>query len=188
MLAADVKDARSGSELVKIDKSNIMQLKLLNASILPIHYTPKFYQYVLQNPNCSRLAMWCGKYVGMVCCKVDSNILYIMTLGCLVLYRRKKIGTKLLNFVLDLSKAEKCSAVQLHVQSSNSDAVEFYEKFGFCVKDNIDNYYRYLKPTSALLLERLIVPSNSEQQVIVSSEDGGIDPTEEKLVELSSDK
>ena len=162
-----VKETVPGLELVKIDKSNIKQLKLLNASILPIHYTNKFYQSVLQNSDCCRLALWNGKYVGMVCCKVDSSILYIMTLGCLVLYRRKKIGTALLNFVLERTEGEKCGAVQLHVHSSNTDAVLFYEKFGFSVKQTVENYYRYLNPTSAILLERVMAPS--EQPAVTFS-------------------
>ena len=159
MLAAEV----PGLQLVRIDKSNLKNLRLLNASILPIHYTAKFYQNVLQNPDLSRLALWNEKYVGMVCCKIDSDVLYIMTLGCLVLYRRKKIGTSLLNFVLELSRAENCRAIHLHVHSSNDEAVQFYEKFGFSVKETIENYYRYLKPTTGLFLERSMISDCDEK-------------------------
>ena len=79
-----------------------------------------------------------------------------MTLGCAVLYRRRGVGSALLRFSLELAKSNKCVSVKLHVHSSNSDAVAFYEKFGFTVKGEIGGYYRYLDPSTALLLERRI--------------------------------
>ncbi|KAL5251995.1 hypothetical protein ACHWQZ_G014962 [Mnemiopsis leidyi] len=160
MLSAEL----PGLRLVKIDKSNVKNLRLLNASILPIHYSTKFYQTVLQNPDLSRLALWNEKYVGMVCCKIENGVLYIMTLGCLVMYRRKKIGTSLLNFVLELSRSENCCSIQLHVHSSNDEAVQFYEKFGFRVKETLENYYRYLKPTTGLFLERSMLLDCDEKE------------------------
>ena len=86
----------------------------------------------------------------------NSTSLYIMTLGCNVLYRRRGIGSALLQYALNLATEECFTKVKLHVQSTNSDAVDFYRKFGFRVVKEIEGYYRYLKPSGALLLEKCL--------------------------------
>ena len=45
--------------------------------------------------------------------------------------------------------------VYLHVQTSNTAALEFYSKFGFSQAAIIPDYYRKITPTDAVLLEKL---------------------------------
>ncbi|KAM0791583.1 hypothetical protein ACM66B_006027 [Microbotryomycetes sp. NB124-2] len=47
-------------------------------------------------------------------------------------------------------------SIYLHVQTSNEDARQFWEKHGFEVKDTIKNYYRKIEPRDAWVLERAI--------------------------------
>ena len=154
MLRAD--HAPLSIALQPLDKTNVTQLKLLNASLLPIHYTERFYRAVLQRPSHSRLAFANGKHVGMICCreerKGEEHVLYIMTLGCLVMFRRRGVGSALVRFVVELAREVGAARIQLHVHSINEDAVMFYQRFGFVVREELPGYYRYLTPPSAVLL------------------------------------
>ena len=135
--------------------SNIAQLKVLNSSILPVFYNEKFYQNVLKTPDLSRLVSNNGKYIGMVCCKVEGGKMYILTLGCLAVCRRRGIGSQLLEFALEQAKLRSLP-IELHVQITNEDAVNFYERFGFKIVKKVENYHRYLNPRDAYILERLV--------------------------------
>ena len=49
----------------------------------------------------------------------------------------------------------------LHVQSNNSDAMQFYAKRKFDIGETVSNYYRRLSPPDAVVLRRALVPSPS---------------------------
>ena len=46
--------------------------------------------------------------------------------------------------------------VFLHVQTSNSEALRFYEQFGFAVTGNIPNYYKRLQPPDCFIVANQI--------------------------------
>ena len=79
-------------ELGGITQHNIKILKRLNQMIFPVNYNEKFYKYVLKAGELAKLAYYNEMIVGAVCCRVEENSdnknLYIMTLGCLAMYRR----------------------------------------------------------------------------------------------------
>jgi ribosomal protein S18 acetylase RimI-like enzyme len=96
--------------------------------------------------------------------------LYIMTLGLLPAYRNRAVGSSLLQSVLDVLSVRSCDgtpasrttsevyasveAVYLHVQTSNSDALSFYKKHGFEIKEEIKNYYKHTMPPDCFVLEK----------------------------------
>ena len=99
--------------------------------------------------------------VGAVCCRVDATDqncrrLYIMTLGCLALYRRLGIGSKMVEHVLDYVKTKDNTfdSIFLHVQVNNQDAIEFYKKFGFEIVETRKNYYKRIEPPDAHVLSK----------------------------------
>ena len=56
----------------------------------------------------------------------------------------------MLEAVLKLAEADAgVHEVYLHVQTSNNDALNFYKRFGFEVKDKILNYYKRIDPPGA---------------------------------------
>merc|ERR1712098_975591 len=102
----------------------------------PVSYNDKFYKDVLEAGELAKLAYYNDVVVGGVCCRIDMTEgikkLYIMTLGCLAPYRRKGIGSKMLEHVLSyVEKDSNFNSVFLHVQINNDGALEFYKKFGF---------------------------------------------------------
>ena len=41
-----------------------------------------------------------------------------------------------------------------HVQVSNDDALEFYQKFGFSIVDTKEQYYKRIDPPHAFILQK----------------------------------
>ena len=91
------------------------------------------------------------------------NRIYIMTLGVLAAYRGHKIGTKLVQSVLDYYESQKeddkllaqVDEIMLHVQTSNTDAVKFYcDKFGFEKGALVENYYKRIDPPHCYILSK----------------------------------
>ena len=87
-----------------------------------------------------------------------------MNLGVLTAYRGQRIGTKLVQSVIDKfeetkdEKDGKFSAVDeivLHVQISNEDAIRFYvEGFGFEKGEVVMNYYKKIDPPHCYILRK----------------------------------
>ncbi|EFA77342.1 hypothetical protein PPL_12553 [Heterostelium album PN500] len=136
-------------DLGDLTDKNIGQLKLLNSSVLPVSYDEKFYNKLLQpNGFITKLAYFNDIVVGAVSCRIDQagneQSLYIMTFCVLAKYRSLGIGKKLLEFVEQTCK-NTYSKITLHVQI-NSEAIEFYKKYGFTIDSTISNYYRDIEP------------------------------------------
>jgi ribosomal protein S18 acetylase RimI-like enzyme len=115
--------------------------------------------------------------VGAICCRVESmpngrERVYIMTLGVLEAYRKNKLGTHeighafmsisckrsigaaLLKSALDYCDEEGMDSIYLHVQTSNADALRFYERFGFEITHTIYNYYKNIVPPDCYILAK----------------------------------
>ena len=72
----------------------------------------------------------------------DYRCVYIMTIGVLDEYRKMKIGTNLLNKIIDISLTDNlCVGVYLDVVYYNHIAIKFYEKNNFKKVSTIRNYY-----------------------------------------------
>ncbi|ESP02179.1 hypothetical protein LOTGIDRAFT_212711 [Lottia gigantea] len=150
---------RGRIELGDITQHNIKQLKRLNQVVFPVTYNDKFYKDVLEVGELAKLVYYNDIVVGAVCCRIDNNDnqrrLYIMTLGCLASYRRLHIGTVMVEHVLDIcAKDGNYDNVFLHVQVNNEGAIKFYEKFGFEIVEEKQNYYKRIEPADAYVLQK----------------------------------
>ena len=56
-------------------------------------------------------------------------------------FRKKGIGTKLLEIAIDCAMAKDSSFITLEVRKSNEEAISIYDKFGFDVKGIRKNFY-----------------------------------------------
>ncbi|KAH7426976.1 hypothetical protein KP509_10G024900 [Ceratopteris richardii] len=64
-------------------------------------------------------------------------------------------GSKLMKFIMELAEDDgEILDVYLHVQVNNEEALQFYQKFGFEVRDLIRNYYRRIDPPDCFLLSK----------------------------------
>uniref|UniRef100_A0A1A9X4Z7 N-terminal methionine N(alpha)-acetyltransferase NatE n=1 Tax=Glossina brevipalpis TaxID=37001 RepID=A0A1A9X4Z7_9MUSC len=157
--------SRSLIELGEVTPHNIKLLKKLNTVIFPITYGDKFYVDALHAGDLVKLAYYNDIVVGAVCCRVDTTEnkrrLYIMTMGCLLPYRRLGIGTAMFLHVLNyVGKDGDFDSIFLHVQVNNDGALKFYKKFGFEIVGTQKDYYKDIESTDAFILEKTVARGN----------------------------
>ncbi|MCO5591714.1 hypothetical protein L7F22_045705 [Adiantum nelumboides] len=159
----DSEEGKSGAQervsVVELREENLGLLKHLNAVLFPINYQQRYYLQALASGPFSQLAFCGDTCVGSITCRIERNfagrLLYILTLGVLAPYRRLGIASKLMKIVLELSKKEEdIVEVYLHVQVNNEEALQFYKKYGFEIRDLIRNYYRRIEPPDCYLLSK----------------------------------
>ena len=69
-------------------------------------------------------------------------------------YRNGAIGTRLLQHALNEGSADSFIVdAYLHVQTNNDDAITFYKRFGFVTDQVVQNYYKRLDPSDAVILK-----------------------------------
>ena len=67
------------------------------------------------------------------------------------------LGRRLLQAILDFAQgSSEVGEVFLHVQTSNREALQFYEQFGFAVTGSIPNYYKRLQPPDCFIVAKQI--------------------------------
>ena len=124
----------------------------------------KFYQDCTACGDVTQLAYYNDILVGAIACRLERKgegavKLYIMTLGVLPPYRGRAVGTNLLRHSIKEALEEPLvDEVYLHVQSNNEDAINFYKKQGFGIKETIKGYYRKISPPDAVVLSKTLRP------------------------------
>ena len=78
--------------------------------------------------------------------------LYLTSLGCKVLYRRKGLGSLLLSEAQKFALNQDCKYIRLHVQEGNEAAMDFYRDKGFQIESVVPGYYTRLQPSNAFLM------------------------------------
>eukprot|EP00252_Welwitschia_mirabilis_P021472 TRINITY_DN5519_c0_g1_i4.p1 TRINITY_DN5519_c0_g1~~TRINITY_DN5519_c0_g1_i4.p1 ORF type:complete len:168 (+),score=18.22 TRINITY_DN5519_c0_g1_i4:207-710(+) len=144
---------------------NLMQLKKLNTAIFPVRYNEKYYADALSSGDFTKLAYYSDICVGAIACRLEKKEggvrIYIMTLGVLAPYRGLGIGSKLLKHCLDLGFQDPSIVeIYLHVQTNNEEAISFYQKFGFEIKETIKNYYSNIDPPDCYVLAKSLTSSS----------------------------
>ena len=86
-----------------------------------------------------------------------------MTINVLEPYKRNKIGTQLLQELINLHKdIKELSYINLHVHEINEIARNFYKKAGFEEVKKIDNYYTDVEPKGAYYLRYKLHPDEAK--------------------------
>mmetsp|Transcript_28645 Transcript_28645/g.37541 ORF Transcript_28645/g.37541 Transcript_28645/m.37541 type:complete len:186 (+) Transcript_28645:78-635(+) len=148
-------------EFGPINENNLQQLRKLNLAIFPVKYNDKFYSDILFVPeNFAQYAYVNGFVVGAICARIEESEggslkAYIMTLGVLAAYRGRGIGHLLLKRLMEaVEEHGGLEEVYLHMQTSNADALRFYERHGFDNIDTIRNYYKRIEPPDCYILKK----------------------------------
>ncbi|KAI9193477.1 acyl-CoA N-acyltransferase [Polychytrium aggregatum] len=166
----------SDIRLEEINDDNLDEFRRINSIIFPVVYQESFYRQVCDKypKELSALAFYKEDCVGAVSCRKEPIYhnetetryrVYIMTIGVLAPYRRLKIGSHLVNYIIRNCELDPTvEHISLHVQTTNDEAIRFYEKLDFIVHSRVDGYYarnRGVEPPDAYLLNRYI-PRKSE--------------------------
>ena len=148
--------------LKNITNENVEIARQLNKLIFPVRYSDQFYRDLVNSEELTKIIYIKEKPIGIVGCKVkktedDLTSAYIILLGCLASFRRRGVGSVLLKEVLNYYKNNsEIDCIDLHVQTNNGPALDFYEKFGFEFIKKELNYYKRMNPPSAFLLRKQI--------------------------------
>ncbi len=170
---------------VGVTNSNVDDLKTINSIVLPIQYSsthPMYKHIVSSGPQFSYLVYHPleGVIAGMGCrlepakepLYVDKIYhrqtarIYIITLAVLSMYRQQKIGTQLLQRLIETCNIINANNsveyiiqdIYLHVQCSNHPAISFYQKLGFQIEKNIPQYYKKFSTAEEQNAHILVLP------------------------------
>ena len=98
-------------------------------------YIQKHTQRNYLKTQLNRLALLNNqKIVGLIYCKITNKELYIKHLAVLPSYQGQGIATALLNDVKNYACEHHMSKMWLYVEEFNTQAIKFYEKYGFVNK------------------------------------------------------
>ncbi|KAI9281088.1 acyl-CoA N-acyltransferase [Sporodiniella umbellata] len=152
-------------DIGQVTFNNLGQVRMLHKNLFPVSYGDQFYSDLLEAEPFAKLAYYNDVCVGVVCCRKEKDQetpekskLYMMTLGVLEPYRHLGIGKRMVKHILEQAELSKeISQVYLHVQVTNTAALEFYKKSSFEVIEIEKDYYKNIDPKDAYLLSKTIV-------------------------------
>lgn len=79
--------------------------------------------------------------VGFIIADIFEDRAEIIDVAVDVMYRNKKIGDKLIKYVVDLSKENGCESITLEVKVTNKPALKLYKNNGFEIVSIRKKYY-----------------------------------------------
>jgi ribosomal-protein-alanine N-acetyltransferase len=132
-------------EVIEIERMSFTTPWSENAFLKEIH---KLY-------SLTRVAVLGDKVIGYICANYIMDEGHIMNLAVHHNFRRRGIGTKLVEEILDELKENDCRYIYLEVRFSNLRARNFYERFGFRVAGIRRNYYTSPIEDAALMMHKL---------------------------------
>jgi ribosomal-protein-alanine N-acetyltransferase len=132
-------------EVIEIERMSFTTPWSENAFLKEIH---KLY-------SLTRVAVLGDKVIGYICANYIMDEGHIMNLAVHHNFRRRGIGTKLVEEILDKLKENDCRYIYLEVRFSNLRARNFYERFGFRVAGIRRNYYTSPIEDAALMMHKL---------------------------------
>ena len=128
------------------NKDDIYSIRKCNINCLPIYYNFKDYQDFISNENYFLIAAKnydevIGYIMGIYYPKKFN--LHIISFAVDTLYRRFKVGTKLMNFIIELVKKKypKIKNISLNAMEDNYIGNKFYQNYGFIKFSFLKDYY-----------------------------------------------
>ena len=121
-------------EIMEIEKISFPNRKLFSAD-----YFRKFYQ---KSPEGFIVAEDKGKILGYAIGEVQKDCGKIISIAVHPAWRKKGIGKKLANFLIEHFKKENLKKISLHVRKNNLAAISFYQNLGFQILKTIKNCYQ----------------------------------------------
>lgn len=181
------------AKIVQVTHDHIQPLRRINSLLLPINYPDSFYNKILDAApvSFSRVILWedphtkLAKVVGGIVCRLDpspstcsssqtlqaeegSYDVYLQSLVLLSPYRGKGLAAAALRSVIEvatLQEGVRIRGLYAHVWTENTEAMQWYSARAFH-KDEavIHGYYKRLKPDTAWVLRRNLIPSDHLSQ------------------------
>lgn len=104
-------------------------------------YSRSFLSYLLTHADFFKIAREDEEILGYICGEVMFGTGHIISLAVAEKYRRRGIGSSLLNMFLKFLKEKNIGSAYLEVSVENYGAIEFYRKRGFTTVNTLPRYY-----------------------------------------------
>lgn len=136
----------------EFEYEDLQQVMEIVYSSFEEYYTSDFFLTIWQaSPDGFIVADDGEKIVGFVMgVMVDVETLRILMICVRGGYRNKGIGSELLKHII--KKSGNVRKVRLEVKMSNKEAIRFYKKYGFVIKETLPDFYP--DGTDAYLMEK----------------------------------
>ena len=103
----------------------------------------------------SRVAVLDGKVIGYACADYEQHESRILKVAVCQDFRRRGVGTMLMNDMISELKKKGCIFMYLKVRASNAGAQKFYQSFGFRVENIRKKYYDDPSEEALLMMGRV---------------------------------
>ncbi len=97
--------------------------------------------YMFNGKSAYYVAKWMRNIVGFIGFWNEGEKLHIVNIAVHPDYRKRGIGTKLIDFAIKITKKSHKREVYLEVRKTNTVAQKLYKKFGFHITERKENYY-----------------------------------------------
>ena len=116
----------------------------LASETLTERYNPSVFNYFYETfPEGFIIAEKAHKIIGfLIGVKIDTQNAKILMLAVSKLYRKQRIGTGLLNQFLKVTSIKNINSISLEVRTNNKNAIKFYQKNGFIIKEKQIEFYQ----------------------------------------------
>lgn len=131
-------------EILKFKPEYLKEVILIERECFPEKepFPPEIFLYIWRKfKDGFLIAKEGNEILGFGICKKEGEKGLIFSLAVRRKEQGKKIGTQILKNLLENLKKRGIKVVELHVKENNERAIKFYQKFGFEIKEKIQNYY-----------------------------------------------
>lgn len=141
---------------------DVYGIRQCNKNCLPVYYPYGYYNQVIDSENnIVLLAKNNDTVIGYIIGELSSDYpdrFHIISFAVLKEYRKNKIGTNLMNKIIEVAKKRfiNLNKISLYVMISNISAIKFYESLDFKKEKLLKNYYQSFNQDGLLYIKHLI--------------------------------
>lgn len=129
--------------IVQMELKHIDMVAQISAECFSLPWTREQYLSELKNKNARTLvSITDNMVIGFINALFVLDEGYINNIAVTEGYRKSGIGSRLLEELVNIAKAESMSFLTLEVRESNVSAIKFYEKHGFAKMGVRKNFYQ----------------------------------------------
>jgi ribosomal protein S18 acetylase RimI-like enzyme len=128
----------------KFEPKDMFVVIKIASDTLSEKYNPAIFNYFYETyPDLFIVAELGKKIIGFIIgIKINKKISKILMLTVSKKYRKKNIASSLLNQFENTILKENITQIELEVSILNKNAIKFYQKRGYIIKEKISNYYQ----------------------------------------------
>ncbi len=137
----------------EIDVPSIMEIEL--SSFAAPWSEISFLSEIYKKNGVSKVALFENKLIGYACANHVLHEAHILNIAVRRDFRRRGVGTVLMNEILKELKKKGCVFVYLEVRVSDTAAQAFYKRFGFASGSTRKKYYAHPDEDALLMMGRI---------------------------------